>query len=164
MKIRTKFALACIIPLFLISCGGNAKVISALDSGDKAKITSQKMAVRSIQSNVDDVPEHFLAAVRGHLKNELGKRGLLAMDQEANHIDLNVTYYRMRSGITRMMFGVFAGKDGIEADIEIRDISSNKVMGKLSASSYNVMAIGNEDDIARIFAEKAAEEIEKSLN
>lgn len=157
-----KAAVLCSVVL-LASCGGNAKVTKSFDNSAKAQVASQKMDVRNISTSVPDAPEHFLAAVKGHLKNELRKRGLLSDHGDAHQIDLNVTYYRMRSGFTRMMFGMFAGKDGIEAEIEIKNADSGKVLSALTASSYNITAIGNEDDVARMFAEEAAEEIEKSL-
>jgi len=154
-----------IASLLLVGCGSNAKVVKSLDSNSKSQMISQKLEVNEIKTDVKDVPEHFLAAVKGHLKNELNKRGLLESEgKEANKIDLQVTYYRMRSGITRMMFGMFAGKDGIEADVTIRDAGTGEVLSQLTASSYNLMAVGGSEDIARMFAEKTAEEIEKSLN
>ncbi|MES0372578.1 MAG: DUF4410 domain-containing protein, partial [Mariprofundaceae bacterium] len=130
-----------------------------------ATIKSQKLELRDVKVTAADVPDHFVSAMKGHLKNELRMRGLLAGDgnSQAASIDMDVTYYRMRSGITRMMFGILAGKDGVEADIEISVHGTKDVLTKLTASSYNIMALGGPDDVARMFAEEVAKAIEKNL-
>ena len=74
---------------------------------------------------------------------------------DALKIDIKVIEFRMRSGVTRMMFGIFAGKDGIASEVSVRD-SSQKVLGSSTVSTFNVMAVGGEEDIARMHAEEIA--------
>lgn len=151
--------------ILLSACGSNAHMAKEMDSLASEKLLAQKIAVESVHASAADVPDHFLSAVSGHLKNELRKRGLLADEtiSDAGQIDVDVTYYRMRSGFSRMMFGVLAGKDGIEGQVVIKDAKSGTAISKMDVSSYNIMAVGNEDDIARMFAEDVAGTIEKNL-
>jgi len=149
----------------LTACGGSAKVTKSFSDDAVATIKSQKLELRDVKVSAEDVPDHFVSAMKGHLKNELKMRGLLAGDSntQAAVIDLDVTYYRMRGGITRMMFGILAGKDGVEAEIKILEHGTNNVLTTLTASSYNVMALGGPDDVAQMFAEEAAVAIEENL-
>lgn len=57
------------------------------------------------------------------------------------------------------MFGVFAGKDGVDSEVIVKN-STGEVIGKSTVSSYNLMAIGDMQDVARMHAE----EIAKFLN
>jgi len=157
--------IAIIAAGFLTACGGSAKVTKSFSDDAVATMKSHKMELRNVTVSADEVPDHFVSAMKGHLKNELKKRGLLAGNgnAQAAAIDMDVTYYRMRGGITRMMFGILAGKDGVEADIKILEHGTNNVLTTLTASSYNVMALGGPDDVAQMFAEEAAEAIEKNL-
>jgi hypothetical protein len=79
----------------------------------------------------------FLSAITSYLKSELAKNGRLAKEgDDAPKIDIKVTEFRMRSGISRMMFGLLAGKDGIASEVSVRD-SSQKVLGSSTVSTFN---------------------------
>jgi len=151
---------------FLAACGSNAKITKSFSDDSTDIIKQQKLELRSIKVSAKDVPDHFISAIKGHLKNELKKQGLLASigNTQPASIDMDITYYRMRGGITRMMFGILAGKDGVEADIRISAHGSTEPLSELTASSYNVTALGERDDVARMFAEKIAKTIKESLN
>ena len=146
----------------LSACGGNVKVAMPLNPSAEQKIADHKAAVRTVKASVADVPSHFLLAVKGHVENELSQRGMLAKGSAdgAHQIDVNVTYYRMRTGFTRMMFGVLAGKDGIEGDVTVHDAGTGAVISRLTASSFNILAVGSDDDVARMFAEQVAMALE----
>jgi hypothetical protein len=148
--------------MLLSACGGNVKVAMPMNQSAEQKMTDQKAAVRMVKASAADVPSHFLLAVKGHVENELNRRGMLANGSadSAHQIDVNVTYYRMRTGFTRMMFGVLAGKDGIEGDVTVHDAATGEVISRLTASSFNIMAVGSEDDVARMFAEQVAMALE----
>ncbi len=60
----------------------------------------------------------------------------------------------MRKGMTRMMFGVFAGKDGIDSTVNVYSPDGSQVLGSSEVSSYNVMAVGSQDDIARMHGDE----------
>lgn len=114
-------------------------------------------------STIDDksehvVPEHFLEAIRGYLKAELTKRNMIAEDKSVadRELQIQVTYYRMRSGFTRMMFGVMAGKDGVTSTVNVLNAKTGEVIGTSDVNTYNVMAVGGEQDVARMHAEEIA--------
>lgn len=145
----------------ITGCGSTASVVQpyAIEL-----IGDVRYEVSDIEVEADNVPEHFVAAIRGHLRAELLKQTMLA-DQhvEGTHIlSIVITEYRMRSGITRAMWGVFAGKDGVDGIVTVLDASSGEAVGKFHVKSYNVMAVGNEDDVARMFAREVAKSITKT--
>lgn len=155
---------AMVVAVSLTACGGSAKMAMKMDESNQQKLASNKMVVADVTASAKDVPDQFLSEVKGYLDSELRKRGFLAGKDAngANKVNVNVTYYRMRSGFTRMMFGVFAGKDGIEGKVSITDAKGNSIT-TLDASSYNLTAMGGQDDIARMFAESIAETLEKNI-
>jgi hypothetical protein len=54
------------------------------------------------------------------------------------------------------MFGIFAGKDGVDSTVDVVDARTGKVVGSSTVSSYNVMAVGEQEDVARMHAEEIA--------
>ena len=59
----------------------------------------------------DQPAEHFLGAITSYLRSELAKNGRLAKEgEDALKIDIKVTEFRMRSGVSRMMFGHVRGQ------------------------------------------------------
>jgi NADH/NAD ratio-sensing transcriptional regulator Rex len=92
-----------------------------------------------------------IAALRGHLESELRKRSRLSSAAEgAARVRIDVVNYRMRSGFARSMFGVMAGKDGVGSKVTVLGTSTDEVLGESEVSTFNVMAVGGEDDIARM--------------
>jgi hypothetical protein len=83
-------------------------------------------------------PEHLLAAIKGHLKAELPKRGQLATGHASDvyNVAVNVTYYRMRGGVVRYMFGVLAGKDGIDSTVTVTSRDTGQMAGESSVSTF----------------------------
>lgn len=156
MKMLAKCTCLFIVALMLSACGSSATISKNLDSSLIANQSQFKIG--KIECQLNDVPDHFLEAIKGHLKSELQKRNLYSNENSNNSCDVNVVlnYYRMRSGFTRMMFGVMAGKDGVESIISIVDPNTNIVVGKSTVSTFNIMAVGEMDDIARMHAEKIA--------
>ena len=116
----------------------------------------------TINAGKTEIPDHILKAVTGHLDAELRKRGLAATAEDGNtiRIDATTTYYRMRSGFSRMMVGILAGKDGIKCDVQLVDKKSGQAVGQFQVSSYNLMAVGGEDDVARMLATEIAQALE----
>lgn len=155
---------AAMVAASLTACGGSAQIAMHMDQMNELKLADNKMVVSNVTTSLKDVPDQFLASVKGYLDSDLRVDGLLAGKDAngANKIDVNITYYRMRSGFTRMMFGVFAGKDGIDGKVSIMDAKGNTIT-TLKASSYNATAMGGPDDIARMFAKHVAEALEKNI-
>lgn len=155
---------AAVVAVALTACGGTAKMAMQMDQMNQLKLADNKMVVGDVTTSLKDVPDQFMAAVKGYLDSELRQQGLLAGKgaHGANRVSVNITYYRMRSGFTRMMFGVFAGKDGIDGKVAIKD-AKGRTITTLDASSYNVTAMGGPDDIARMFAKNVAKTLEKNI-
>lgn len=152
-----KFALLSVCLLVLSACGSSAVVNKSLSESLSAN--DSKFTVETINCKIKDVPEHFLTAVNGYLKTELDKKNLLERTDSRTSYKVNIMVndYRMRSGMTRMMFGAFAGKDGVESIVTIVDPVSGEVAGESTVSTFNITAVGGMDDIARMHAEKIAE-------
>lgn len=157
MKNYIKFSLLLVCLLILSACGSSAVVNKSLTESLSAN--NLKFTLDAINCNVNDVPDHFLAAVNGYLKSELTKKDLLEKtgSEKSYKISILVNEYRMRSGMTRMMFGVFAGQDGVGSIVTIFDSVTGNVVGKSTVSTFNITAVGGMDDIARMHAEKIAE-------
>jgi hypothetical protein len=141
----------------IAACGSTSQIRQPIEpvSAATAVFTVDK-PVNAVPKESDQPPEHFLNAVASYLRTELAKNGRLAKEGDnALTIDTRVTEFRMRSGFTRQMFGIFAGKDGIASDVSVRD-AAGKVVGNSTVSTYNVMAVGGEEDVARMHAEEIA--------
>jgi len=95
---------------------------------------------------------------RSNLKVELAKRHLLANENSGPefYIDIAVTNYRMRGDVVRFMLGMFAGKDGVESTVSIRDSKTEELAGETDVSTFNITAIGSMDEIARMHAQEIA--------
>ncbi len=152
--------LACL--LFLSGCGGSATAIQPIPSATAmgSGSTPAKYSAGTISAGKTEMPTHIVNAVTGHLDAELRKRGLSAEEGDAIRIDATATYYRMRSGFSRMMVGILAGKDGIKCDVRLVDKKSGQAVGEFQVSSYNLTAVGGEDDVARMVATEIAKALE----
>ena len=150
--------------VLVAACGSTSQIRQPVEpvSAANAVFVVEK-PVNAAPKDGDQPPEHFLNAIASYLKTELEKSGRLAKEGDnALAIDIKVTEFRMRSGFTRGMFGMFAGKDGIASDVSVRD-GAGKVIGNSTVSTYNVMAIGGEEDIARMHAEEIAKTLLERL-
>ncbi|MGE5267510.1 MAG: DUF4410 domain-containing protein, partial [Deltaproteobacteria bacterium] len=126
------------ISVLVAACGSTSQIRQPVEpvSAATAVFTVEK-PVNAVPKDSDQPPEHFLSAVASYLKSELAKNGRLAKEgDDALKIDIKVTEFRMRSGVSRMMFGILAGKDGIASDVSVRD-SSQKVIGSSTVSTFN---------------------------
>jgi hypothetical protein len=104
------------------------------------------------------VPEHMRVSILSYLKKDLQSKGMLPNneDQATRHVRISVLSYRMRSGFSRQIFGIFAGKDGISTNVTVIDPISGEVLGESEVSCYNLAAVGGEEDIARMQGEEIA--------
>jgi hypothetical protein len=142
---------AIMLAAVLTGCGSSQAIVKHMD---RASATPTKFHLDPIEDHSGKaVPTHFLAAVRGYLESDLTQRSLLAADGDtAAHVRIDVTNYRMRSGFNRAIFGVMAGKDGIESKVTVLDPGAKETVGETNVSTFNVAAIGGEEDIARMHA------------
>lgn len=144
----------------LTGCGSSSSVMQPMPKATAMGEAPAKYFAGEFSPGSTDIPSHILNAIKGHLDATLQKNALAAQSEYVNRlrIDGTVTYYRMRSGFSRMMFGVFAGKDGVECEIRLID-PAGKTVGKLKVESHNMMAVGSEDDVARMLAEETVKAI-----
>lgn len=140
--------------VFMTGCGSQMTIKQPLQQ-TVTQVHAKYKLKTDISESTKEAPEHFWAAVQGHVKSELSKRHLLAEpeDNAAQIANIVMTNYRMRSGFSRQFFGILAGEDKAEAEVTVLD-AEGKVLGRSIVTSYNVMAIGNENDISRMLAEK----------
>ena len=145
------------LALLVTACASTHVVTKPMEPVTES--SQAKYSVRSIEDKSENtVPEHFLEAIKGYLKAELKKRNMIADENSAPHWELaiQVTYYRMRSGFTRMMFGIMAGKDGVTSTVNVLNAKTGEVIGTCDVDTYNVLAVGGEQDVARMHAEEIA--------
>lgn len=144
-----------IFSLLASACSSSTRVSQAIDANHAIQ---QTYASITLNNKSTDAPEHFAEAVKSYLKQELRNKGIYN-ENDGSTVSVDIVDYRMRSGFTRAMFGIFAGKDGVDSEITVTN-KNGKIIGKSKVSSFNVMAIGDMQDIARMHAE----EIAKFLN
>jgi hypothetical protein len=118
--------------------------------------------------NIEDqskrpVPEQFLVAIKGYLNAELSQKNMIADENSLpnREIKISVIYYRMRSGFNRAMFGVMAGKDGVTSKVTVLDPKTGALLGESEVDTYNVLAVGDEQDVAKMHAEEIVKFLEE---
>lgn len=146
-----KSCLMLLATLLLAACGSSQLVSKPME---KAVAAPSKFRVESIVDHSGRaIPSQFIASVKGYLESDLTKRNLLgAEDDSTARIRIDIQSYRMRSGIGRMMFGMMAGKDGLASNVSVLAPTGDTVLGESKVSTFNVMAVGGESDIARMHA------------
>lgn len=163
-KILTIVAgIACLFSLS--ACGSSSTAIQPIANTTSNAMGSgpAKYVAGTLASGTTEMPAHIVSAVTGHLDAELHKHNLApsANSERVIRIDATATYYRMRSGFSRMMVGIFAGKDGIECDVQLVDKTSGQPIGQFKVKSYNMTAVGGEDDVARMLAVEIVKALEQ---
>jgi Domain of unknown function (DUF4410) len=148
---------ALVLSVLLAACGSSSQIRQPIEQATAATAKFAVSApVNAVAREGDQPPEHFLAAVASYLKLDLEKSGRLAKDGDTPlTIEIKVVEYRMRTGFSRMMFGMLAGKDGIASEVTVRD-AAGVVKGSAKVDSFNLMAIGGEEDVARMHGEEIA--------
>ncbi|KZN61240.1 DUF4410 domain-containing protein [Pseudoalteromonas luteoviolacea] len=139
------------IAMLLTACSSSTKISQAIKANHLKPTTYSNIV---ITNNNTEAPEHFADAVKSYLKQEL-KNNAIYKKAGGSNVTISINGYRMRSGFSRAMFGMFAGKDGVDSEVVVTDAQGD-VIGKSTISSYNIMAIGDMQDIARMHAEEIA--------
>jgi len=137
--------------LNLVGCTSTTNITDTLESTEMADV--ETFGNIDITNNGSKAPPHFITAVESYIKQGLQERSLYDEDY-GKKVSVSVNSYRMRLGFTRMMFGVLAGKDGIDSTVKIYSSDGNEVLGSSEVSSYNVMAVGDQENIARMHGEE----------
>ena len=160
--IRIVRILSVVLIFALSGCGSTARVEIPVESAAQKKVYGMKLELQLVTAKQGvQVPDHVLNVVKGHLQAELNKRGMLEQDgRDANHLDVQISYYRLRSDSSRFLLGAFAGKDGINGTVVVSEAGTHLELMTLEATSYNVTVFGDENMIARLFAEEVARQLE----
>lgn len=159
LRFASLLATVALLPL-LTACGSSSTAIRPTGPAGTFDKANARYSAGTISAGTTEIPTHILNAVAGHLDAELRKLGLAATDGEGIRLDATTTYYRMRSGFSRMMVGVFAGKDGIECDVRLVDGATGQPVGDFKVKAYNLTAVGGEDDVARMLASEIAKALD----
>lgn len=143
---------------YLAGCASSTVIDKPINKTGLPAAGNARYFVTDVHSQVPDVPEQFPVAIKAYLKSELTKRGSLAKEQSSNSrdVEITITDYRMRDSVNRVLWGVLAGKDGVESTVQVRDHGTNSIIGESRISSYNVTTIGGPDDVAKMHAEEIA--------
>jgi hypothetical protein len=147
-----KYNVVAVLAFVLSACASNTNVLTPVTVPDA---DAPSYADVDVVNAGTEAPSHFLEAIRSYLDQAMHEQGLIEADA-ARQVRVVVTDYRMRSGFTRAMFGVLAGKDGVDSQVTIIDRESGEIVGQSDITSYNVMAIGGMEDIARMHAKEIA--------
>lgn len=144
----------------LAGCGSSTHVSRAVAPasvmGSDAAPVPLTFEIGEFTSTVDKLPPHFLTQIQSYLTTELRTRGITASPGSGAKVNVTAIYYRMRSGMNRMMFGAMAGKDGVESSVTVIDSATGEIIGESKVSTFNVMAVGDEGDVARMHAAEIA--------
>ncbi len=143
--------LLSILALILGGCASSTNITQPLEAPQVTEVKT--FGDIEIDKKDTKAPEHFIQAVESYIKQGLQERSLYN-EESGKKISVSVNSYRMRKGMTRMMFGIFAGKDGINSTVKVYSPDGGKVLGSSEVNSYNVMAVGSQDDIARMHGEE----------
>ncbi len=146
-----KLIVLLIFILCIVGCASTTSITDPLESSEIAEVKT--FGEIDIDGNGSKAPPHFITAVESYIVQGLQERSLYD-SENGKKISISVNNYRMRSGFSRMMFGIFAGKDGIDSTVKIYSPDGNRMLGSSEVSSYNMMAVGNQEDIARMHGEE----------
>jgi len=140
-----------ILALLLGGCASSTNITQPLEAPQLTEVKT--FGEIDIDTKDTKAPEHFIHAVESYIKQGLQERSLYD-EENGKKVSVSVNSYRMRKGMTRMMFGIFAGKDGINSTVKVYAPDGGKVLGSSEVNSYNVMAVGSQDDIARMHGDE----------
>lgn len=153
---RVKLIVIVGLSLFLAACGSISQVLDRMDNPATLSDLPNRYIVGKVYSSIENVPESFISSISKNVIAELKEKNIYEENQTApaNIINIEIINYRMRSEINRLVLGLLAGKDGVKTIVRIVDKDSNKQIGKMYVSSYNLTNLGGEDHISISLSEK----------
>lgn len=142
----------------LAACGSTTRVSKPINSEMSDAVEPRSYRVENIDSQGANVPAQFVAGIREHLVAELRRQDLLGSDDSSTHeVRVKIVDYRMRGNVTRFMFGILAGRDGVKSKITVVDRDSGQLVGESSVSTFNVTAVAGPQLVAEMHGRKIAE-------
>jgi hypothetical protein len=142
--------------LFLTACGSTSQVLDRLDNPTSLSDLPNRYIVGKVYSSIENVPDEFLTSISENVAAELKERNLYEENNSApaNIVNVEIINYRMRNEVNRLMLGILAGKDGVKTIVRVFDRQSEKQIGKMYVSSYNLTNLGGQDTISSSLAKK----------
>lgn len=142
--------LIVLVAIFLSGCSSTTKITKPFSPTESASFSNIEVIYEATSA-----PKHFTLAVQSYLEQELRNNNAFSDDSQSK-VTIQVVNYRMRSGFSRAMVGIFAGKDGIDSEVVVTNAVTGDVIGKSNVSSFNMTAIGGMDDVAKMHAKEIA--------
>ncbi|MCF7674241.1 MAG: hypothetical protein K9M97_02765 [Akkermansiaceae bacterium] len=126
--------------LAISSCGTSSSVIQPLSG---PHMNGPVYVMGSCLSKDDSGADaETCRALRERVHYGLMKRGMYAGSPSSarRKVNLTITYFRDVGGWARGAVGPMAGKDGLDATMDVIDNHSGKIIGSASASVFNASA------------------------
>jgi Domain of unknown function (DUF4410) len=139
--------------LLLSGCAGTAlRVQSAYQPASGDKITY------AIFPKVE-VSDEALSILRQELDSQLQGKGLLAANptEARKSVEISITNYYMRHGATRALVGIMAGADNMQSSVQVKDRTTQVVVGEFAVESKNPTAWGTSRAMIMEHADKIVE-------
>lgn len=163
MKTRTPLALAALLLMLVLvaACNNVSKLDEPVGLSHAGKLKTYKYDVNVVSSS-QEMPQPLLDTLKADLEKVLAERHMLHAGKDTNvlRLDVDVNYYRMRSGATKFFLGALAGRDGIDSEIKLRAPSGDKI-GKAAIQTSNLTVLMSPEEVARMHAEAIADFLRK---
>ena len=99
--------------------------------------------------NIEDqrATEKTCSELKEKVEYDLFKKGLYkkSSDENLSDVNLTITYFRNLSAFNRGMWGIMAGKEGLNVKVDVIDKQTGNVIGQTTVSSYNVSGANSTD-------------------
>ena len=139
----------------LLSFGCASSHVSKIKLSVEPYASNAKYEVGEIVNKSSrEISEDFISEVLRVLKADLEYQKILANEiaPATRKVEITITSYRMRSDFSRSMFGIFAGRDSVKSSVRVTDTGTGRVIGSADVSAYNMLAVGDEKSLARMYA------------
>jgi hypothetical protein len=150
------FMLAAVSAMVFTACGSTTKVRMRMDPAFWENQADLQFEIGGIDARASKAPQHFLLTVRSYLEADLRSRDMLVPKEEGGlyRVEISVFKYRMRSGYSRRVFGILAGKDGCTSLVRVIRKDTGELVGESEVMTYNITESMELDDVARMHAEE----------
>ena len=151
-----KLIFSFVVVILFAACGSTSKVLDRLDNPTSLADLPNRYIVGKVYSSIENVPDEFISSISENVAAELKQRNLYEDIETApvNIVNVEIISYRMRNEVNRLMLGILAGKDGVKTIVRVIDKDSEKMIGKMYVSSFNLTNLGGENTISSSLAKK----------
>lgn|GEM_PF-6937540 len=149
--LRSLFTAALLVGCVLITgCGTSAQVEARtpehMAGGERIQLQLNASAMGDAEA---------VSILRERLRADLSSNGWLARGNGAANrtLEVRVTHYRMRPESTRILTGIFSGKDSIVSSVILKD-AAGRVLMHSTVESHNSLAVGTSQGLLEDHADK----------